>query len=264
MLAPSEDVCRLTRGGEPTRAPLRGVFRRGSLRGVFLRGVSLRGAVRGVALRRVLTAAALAAALTACTSAATSPVTSTTGAATTGPVTDSATDSTSETPDESAPSETPDEGAPSGASEPASPTVQPVLPSPAEPGPSRTPPSVLTAPPAAGAVEIEAGAFTDRLEITDLALLADGPAVTGLVRNTVDISELIVLELRADFYDADGRYLGSGTATYADEEFTDTGATPIEHDAAGADGSFAIAVPSETPLTGAASAILTVPQLVNE
>jgi len=77
------------------------------------------------------------------------------------------------------------------------------------------------------------------------------------------VSEVIVLELGADFYDAQGRYLGSGTATYADEEFTDTGATPIAPSAPDAE-TFVVSVPSTEPLDGAASAVLTVPQLVNE
>lgn len=111
----------------------------------------------------------------------------------------------------------------------------------------------MTLTPTAGGAPLRAA--------TAVLLLA---VVTGTVSNTVDVSELIVLELQADFYDDQGRYLGSGTATYADEEYADNGATPLAHGTGVHDESFTVAVPSTTPLTGATSAILTVPQLVNE
>lgn len=143
--------------------------------------------------------------------------------------------------------------------------VQAVVPTRTAPAPTRTPPATLVPAPPPGTVQIEPGPFTDRLDITDLALQAgDRPVVTGTFSNTVDVSELIVLELRADFYDTQGRYLGSGTAAYADEEFADNGATPLTHGTGVHDESFTVAVPSTTPLTGATSAVLTVPQLVNE
>lgn len=132
-------------------------------------------------------------------------------------------------------------------------------------GPTRTPPASLTPVPNAGTVAVEPGPFTDRLEINDLALQSgDRPAVTGSLRNAVDVSEFIVLELRADFYDAQGSYLGSGTATYADEEFADTGAAPLTPTTGEHGEAFNITVQSDTPLSGAASAVLTFPQLVNE
>ena len=116
-----------------------------------------------------------------------------------------------------------------------------------------------------GSVTVESGPFTDRLEITDLSLQpGDHPSVTAALSNVADVSAVIVLELRADFYDAQGGYLGFGTAGYADQEYTDNGTIPLTYGTGEPDGSFTIAVPSTTPLPGAASAILTVPQLVNE
>lgn len=59
--------------------------------------------------------------------------------------------------------------------------------------------------------------------------------VTADVQNIADVSEVIVLELHADFYDATGTLLGSGSATYADTEFTGSGATPLCHGSEHAD-----------------------------
>ena len=130
------------------------------------------------------------------------------------------------------------------------------------PGPTRAPAQRLDPAPAAGTVRVEAGPFTDRLTFSGLAV--QGAQVVGRVENAVDVSELIVLALQADFYDASGRLLGSGTATYADEEFADTGATPLPHGTGVHDEAFRVVVPSRPRLPGAVSAVLTVPQLVNE
>ncbi|HYN71942.1 MAG TPA: hypothetical protein VES60_05520 [Nakamurella sp.] len=152
-----------------------------------------------------------------------------------------------------------------GSSAPPTAEVRPVVPTPDRTALNRTPPQQLAPAPVAGTVTVESGPFTDRLEITDLSLqTGDHPAVTAALSNAADVSELIVLELRADFYDAQGGYLGFGAASYADEEYADHGTTPLTHGTGEQDGSFTIAVPSTAPLTGATSAILTVPQLVNE
>ena len=143
--------------------------------------------------------------------------------------------------------------------------VRPVVPTRDQTEPTRTPPRQLAFTPAAGSVTVESGPFTDRLEITDLSLQpGDHPSVTAALSNVADVSAVIVLELRADFYDAQGGYLGFGTAGYADQEYADNGTIPLTHFTGEPDGSFTIAVSSTTPLPGAAGAILTVPQLVNE
>ncbi len=133
-----------------------------------------------------------------------------------------------------------------------------------EPGPTRAPAPRLEPIPAAGKVQVQDGPFTDRLGLTELTLDPSAPAVTGVVRDLVDVSELIVLELEADFYDSDGRYLGSGTATYADEEFADIGATAVPHGTGEHEESFDVVIRAAAPLVGVASAVLTVPALVNE
>jgi hypothetical protein len=158
----------------------------------------------------------------------------------------------------------PTAGASSSDQQPAVGPVLPVVPTEINPGPARTPPASLTPIPAVGTVEVEPGPFTDRLEVRDLVLQSgDRPAITASLRNAVDVSEFIVLELRADFYDAQGSYLGFGTATYADDEFASTGAAPLTHGTGKHGEAFEVTVSSDTPLTGASSAILTVPQLVN-
>lgn len=146
--------------------------------------------------------------------------------------------------------------APSGEAGPA--TAVAVVPTRTDTPPTRTPPtSVAVAP---GSVTVEPGPFTDRVAFSELAVRAgDRPSVTGVLTSTVDVSGVIVLTLRADFYDAGGRLLGSGTATYADEEFADTGAQPI-----GPGEPVPVEVVGDGPLTGAVSAVLTVVQLVNE
>lgn len=147
----------------------------------------------------------------------------------------------------------------------AAPAAAAVVPTRTDTAPTRVPPPTLAPAPSAGTVQIEPGPFTDRLAFDDLALQpGERPTVTATVANTVDVSELIVLQLRADFYDTGGRLLGSGTATYADEEFADTGATALEHGTGVHDDSFAVTVASPQPLPAASSAILTVAQLVNE
>ena len=135
----------------------------------------------------------------------------------------------------------------------------PLVPS-VSPGPRRVPAPQLDPVPAPGTVRLEQGAFPDRLDVSGLSLLG-GTRVVGRVANTADVSELIVLELQADFYDATGRLLGSGTAAYAAEEFADTGATVVE---VGPDDAFAVEVTSRPAVVGAVSAVVTVPQLVNE
>ena len=102
-------------------------------------------------------------------------------------------------------------------------------------------------------MRVEDGPFTDRVRITGLVLVpGDPPVVRGRIVNTVDVSELIVLELQADFYDAAGRFLGSGR-----QVFRDAHADPAE-------GPLAFRVRASAPQPAAVSAVVSVPQLVNE
>lgn len=129
---------------------------------------------------------------------------------------------------------------------------------------SAAPPSAQLAPPAhAGEVRIEEGPFTDRLALTELKL-ADG--VTGHVKIGADVSDTLALEIRAAFYDADGKLLGSASFGYQEEE--ETGPAHGDADnahkprAAGEGVDFAVAVPAGAAKPSAA--VLSVPVLVNE
>jgi hypothetical protein len=129
---------------------------------------------------------------------------------------------------------------------------------------SAAPPAAQLAPPAhAGEVRIEQGPFTDRLALTELRL-ADG--VTGHVKIGSDVSDTLALEIRAAFYDADGKLLGSASFAYQEEE--ETGPAHGDADnahkprAAGEGVDFAVAVPPGVAKPSAA--VLSVPVLVNE
>lgn len=73
-------------------------------------------------------------------------------------------------------------------------------------------PGLDTASPAPGSVGQVVGPFDDRFTLTRLAV-SDG-VVTGRLRVTSDVSELLELEVVAGFYDRDGRFLGTGRAVH--------------------------------------------------
>lgn len=120
------------------------------------------------------------------------------------------------------------------------------------PAPTREPPQRLSPVAESGTVRIEDGPFTDQVSIEALRVRSgERPRVTGRMARLTDVSELLLLELEADFYDRRGRYLASGTATIDDPE-------------AFHEGDLRFSVRSERPAPRAVAAILTVPQLVNE
>ncbi|MFE2147643.1 hypothetical protein ACFXA3_38955, partial [Streptomyces sp. NPDC059456] len=134
------------------------------------------------------------------------------------------------------------------------------------PAPSGAPaPAPVLSPPAqAGEVRVEQGPFTDRVRLTALALAPAGkPAVTGHLAVTSDVSDVLSLDLRAAYYDAGGRLLGTGTFHYQ-EEGADSPA-PDHHDGprAGGDG-IDFTVPADQLTATPASAVLTLPVLVSE
>lgn len=103
-----------------------------------------------------------------------------------------------------------------------------------------------------GEVQVPAGPFSDRVELRDLVLrLGRMPRVTGSIRNRVDVSDVIVLELRVDFYDSEGRRVGAGSVVY-------DGARPFDRRA------LRFSVAAYRPAPSAVAAVLTIPQLVNE
>lgn len=110
----------------------------------------------------------------------------------------------------------------------------------------------LQRPPRAGTVAVEPGPFTDRVSFSGLTLRrGTRPSVTGRIRNRVDVSELLLLELRVNFYDRRGRVIGSGKRVFLDQE--EFGTHPLR-----------FAVRARRPAAAAVAAQLSVPQLVNE
>jgi hypothetical protein len=104
-----------------------------------------------------------------------------------------------------------------------------------------------------GEVRVAGGPFADRLSFHDLRLRAG--RVSGTVDVVSDVSEVIGLEVRVDFYDQAGTLVGS------DRQVFDTEATDQYHTDAGVAG---LPVTLAAPLGGSRSAVLTVPVLVNE
>lgn len=129
------------------------------------------------------------------------------------------------------------------------------------------PPTNLAAPLAPGTVQLNPGAFTDVLQVNK-AELKQGtrPRITAELGNLVDTAPLLQLEVKAMFYDGDGRYLGS--ASYVeeglgeDEESSESAA----HTEDGEDpGVLPLTIEPDSPLPGdAASATITVVQFVTE
>lgn len=121
-----------------------------------------------------------------------------------------------------------------------------------EPAPPREPPRRLSPAAESGTVRVEEGPFTDQLRIEALRVRSgERPRVTGRMARVTDVSELLLLQLEADFYDRRGRYLASGTATIDDPE-------------AFHEGDLSFSVAARRPARRAVAAILTVPQLISE
>ena len=84
-------------------------------------------------------------------------------------------------------------------------------------------PARLDPVPAAGSASVEPGPFTDQLDISKLRLVPSRrPEVRASLLQATDVSEVLSLILRASFYDARGRLLGSATRDLGEtEEFFD-------------------------------------------
>lgn len=124
------------------------------------------------------------------------------------------------------------------------------------PGPTApAPPGTLASPVPAGTVHLVPGPFDDRFGLVGTRLAADGVHTRLVV--TSDVSDVLALEMTADFYDRAGRLLGSGRVVRGDQ-----------HDASGShvpDESLDLLVPAEPGYAArVASARLEVPVLVNE
>ncbi|MEU6931404.1 hypothetical protein [Streptomyces sp. NPDC046374] len=147
--------------------------------------------------------------------------------------------------------------------------VRPAAAASSAPPPSASLPAPRTAPapaptlatrPEQGDVRVEDGPFTDRVRFTRLALL-DRRAVAGHLAVTSDVSDVIALEVRAAFYGADGRLLGSGVFTYGEEHEGEKGGHHARR-AAGAGIDFSVSAKNLGGMPVAA--VLSIPVLVNE
>ncbi|MEV0414122.1 hypothetical protein AB0I68_25730 [Streptomyces sp. NPDC050448] len=153
------------------------------------------------------------------------------------------------------------DGAKGGAGKPAGSAAQVAMPAPSG---APAPAAVLAPPAKPGEIRLEPGPFTDRVQLTALTLVPAGkPGVTGHLAITSDVSDVLSLDLRAAYYDADGRLLGTGTFHYQ-EEGTD-GPGGDHHDGPrAAENGIDFTVPADQ-LTGTpSSAVLSLPVLVNE
>ena len=115
--------------------------------------------------------------------------------------------------------------------------------------------SLFRVHPSPGTIVAAAGPFDDRFALEDLAW--DGGSVSGAVRVTSDVSDVLDLEVLAGFYDADGVLIGNGRFVHHLTEDTAHTGPPLERQ------EFTIAVPAD--LSGRAVAVsIGVPVLVNE
>ncbi|MBI2684386.1 MAG: hypothetical protein HYX33_03180 [Actinobacteria bacterium] len=111
----------------------------------------------------------------------------------------------------------------------------------------------LTPPLPVRGVRIEPGAFTDRLQLEGLRIeRGPRPVVRGRLRGMVDVSEFLVLEVRAAFYDRRGSLVGSGRQVWSSVL------------AGPADAPVRLAIRPTREAPTAVAAVVSVPQLVNE
>jgi hypothetical protein len=122
-------------------------------------------------------------------------------------------------------------------------------------------PATVAAAPASitavsGEVRLTPGPFSDRVQVTGMRL--EGASVHGRLAITTDVSDVLALEVRAAFYDATGKLIGTGLFEHSDEEPVSGGPHIPSND--GID--FVIA--STTADVPVSAAVLTIPVLVNE
>ena len=116
-----------------------------------------------------------------------------------------------------------------------------------------------TADPAPGSVVPVAGPFDDRFVLSGLRI--EGGTVTGRLRVTSDVSEVLELQVLAGFYDDTGSFLGSGRAVFHLDE--SAGHVPEQTGSPSELQEFRIEAPSAN-VAHVASATIGVPVLVNE
>jgi hypothetical protein len=119
-------------------------------------------------------------------------------------------------------------------------------------------PGIADADPRRGTVDVVPGPFDDRFTLGRLQV-AHG-AVSGRLRVTSDVSDVLELQVLVGFYDAHGGFLGTGRATYHLDEATED----VEHEGTPSElESFRVVAPSRYA-DRVAAAVVGVPVLVNE
>lgn len=121
-----------------------------------------------------------------------------------------------------------------------------------------------TSRPAPGTVRLVDGPFTDRLRLQHLAVVQHPAAgVAGSFAQIADVSELLNLEVQADFYAADGTLLGSRQTAVSQSDVIRLARGGAGEEHFGGDIAFVVAAP---PAYGArvSSALVSIPSLVNE
>ncbi|MFD7031664.1 hypothetical protein ACFWAR_26930 [Streptomyces sp. NPDC059917] len=124
------------------------------------------------------------------------------------------------------------------------------------------PAAVLAHPAAPGEVRVEEGPFTDRVKLTDLKLTG-AASVTGHLAITSDISDVLALEVGAAYYDASGHLLGTAKFQYQEEGEDAKGTAHHDGPRAAGEG-IDFTVPAGQFAQAPASAVLSIPVLVNE
>jgi hypothetical protein len=116
--------------------------------------------------------------------------------------------------------------------------------------------SVRAAHPRAGQILQARGPFDDRFVLEDTTF--DGAAVSGAVRVTSDVSDLLELQVLAGFYDRQGKFLGTSRFVHhlSTDGHTHAGAPQLRE-------KFTVKVPAAMAHR-AVSVTIGVPVLVNE
>lgn len=127
----------------------------------------------------------------------------------------------------------------------------------ATPQPVPPPAGRIRPVPAPGTVSRAPGPFDSRFTLDRLALAAG--VATGRLTVTSDVSELIVLEVHAAFYDRAGGLLGGGVQVIEEGDGSKDDRHPAEH------GGAEVRVSAARPWAAlVSSVVLAVPVLVNE
>jgi hypothetical protein len=109
-------------------------------------------------------------------------------------------------------------------------------------------PHDLPGRPEPGTVTVTPTTFTDQVEFSQLDFVAgQPPKVTGSFASTIEVSPVLLAEFAADFFDAEGRYVGSSNAVLKGTHSESASADPDSHESSddhGDSASFTITGPA--------------------